>query len=446
MRSIGAKKYSAIWALGAAALGCGAEAGEPEALGSLARELRCSDGTLDPECTWKANWSRLTAADNSDVSGGHYKSPALCVSTWEQASGQSRAGWLAVSVDQNEKYQVLAFSGNVAPNRSASWSQYGATKRWASKPTCAIRETAAWTDDTPVGGFLIAGKVKGNTNPPSNDPNHNKIFVSAGRFAPWYPSFPNPQIWQNPTYVTGFAAVSNDAYSTGGLPALGSTGLSSSFGDPAVVLVFMDDAQDTIYAHTHALPYLNGSGAVDGPWSAKIEGPTLPCDSNGCWKAQGTPAIAREAVTFRIVVHATRTVSGVTSHRLYETHFYSDGSGGYFSQYNGSPGAFWTHRTLPGVNEATPWIDGDPFITADPGEGHLTLYFRQGSTIMQTTFTYPGATHAPTPVHAGINERTFVGSPAAVAGVGFDMGSHVALALEDNKGLYFIDSDGDIIP
>jgi hypothetical protein len=445
MRSISAYNYLAAWALGAAALGCGAEAGdeELEAPRSLSQELRCWDGSTNPECVWKSNWSRLVPLNHPDIAGGHYNSPALCVSTWAQEEEHSRSGWLAVSVDQNDRYEVLAFSGNVAPNRSLSWGVYGATKRWTSKPTCASREPATWSDGTTsVGGFLIAGKVRGNTSPPTNDVNHNKIFASAGRFAPWYPGVD----WPNPGFVTPFEEVDPDGrvYATGGLPALGSKVDEGGFGAPAAVLVFMGTDQRTIYAHTHALPYTAPSGGTAGPWSERIPGPVLPCDSNGCWRVEGTPSIAREVVTFRIVVHATRTVAQRTSHRLYETYFYSDGANGHFSQFSGSPSPVWSHRPVPGVVENSAWIEGDPAIEYDPDHG-TTLFFRQGSSIMQTSFTSSSFTSPPQPVHAGTN-RTFVGSPAAVGGVGFDNGTHVAMGVGTDKAIYYIDSDGNIIP
>ena len=201
MRSGGVFSCSVAWALWAAALGCGATTGgeELEPMGSVSQQLRCWDGSNDPVCVWKANWSPLKGANDADIAGGHFKSPAVCVSFWEQGD-QSRSGWLAVSADQNDKYEVLAFNGNVGPNRSASWGVYGSSKRWASKPTCASREATTWTDGSEVGGFVIAGKVLGNTG---SDPNNNKIFASAGRFAPWNPGEP----WQNPGFVTAFQEV-----------------------------------------------------------------------------------------------------------------------------------------------------------------------------------------------------------------------------------------------
>jgi hypothetical protein len=327
MRSVGICSHSVAWALCAAALGCGATTGDNELdLGSVSQQLRCWDGSNDPVCVWKANWSPLKGANGADITGGHFKSPAVCVSFWEQGD-QSRTGWLAVSADQNNKYEVLAFNGNVGPNRSTSWGVYGSSKQWASKPTCASREATTWTDGSGVGGFVIAGKVLGNT---SGDPNNNKIFASAGRFAPWNPGEP----WQNPGFVTAFQEVDPGlrSYATGGLPALGAKVEEGGFGAPALALVFMGSDQRTIYAHTHALPYTTSSGAISGPWSQRISGPTLPCESGVCWKVDGTPSITREAVTFHIVVHATRG----SSHRIYETYFYSDGAGGHFSKFDGS--------------------------------------------------------------------------------------------------------------
>jgi hypothetical protein len=374
-----------------------------------------------------------------DISGGHYKSPAVCVSAWEQGAGNNLTGWLGVSVDQNNKYEVLAFNGNVAPNRSASWAVYGA-KKWTSKPTCSSREQVKWSDGTTVGGFLIAGKVLGSTNPPTSDPNNNKIFASAGRFAPWYPS----QAWQNPGFVTVFEEVdpAHRAYATGGLPALASKVDQSGFGAPAAVMVFMGTDLRTIYAHVHALPYTTSTGTTSGPWSQRITGPALPCDSGGCWTVDGTPSIVREVVTFRIVVHAKRN----SSHRIYQTYFYSDGGTGNFSQVTGSPALIWFQLTVPGVVESSNWIESDPVVTFDP-DTQNTLWFQQGASIKQTSFTGGGSfTASPQPVYSAGLRPTFVGSPAAVGGVGFDMGSNVAFGVGSDKVLYHIDSRGDILP
>jgi hypothetical protein len=333
---------------------------------------------------------------------------------------------------------VVAFNGNISPNRSTSWSVYGSSKKWSSKPTCINREPAKWTDNTPTGGFLIAGKVLGSTTPPTNDAAHNKLYVSAGRFAPWYPP---PSTWQNPNFVTSFEEVdpAHRVYATGGLPALGSA-VETGFGAPAAVMVFAGTDQATICAHTHKLPYTTPAGVTDGPWSNRITGPTLPCDAGGCWKISGTPAIIREVVTFNVVVHAVRG----TSHRIYQTYFYSDGSAGHFSQVTGTPALFWNKLTVPGVVESTAWIDGDPWVTYDPTVWN-TLFFRKGNAIKQTSFSGTSFTAAPASVYK-INNKTFASSPAAIGGVPFDMGSHVALAVGTDKALYFLDSLGDIIP
>jgi hypothetical protein len=94
MRSIEICKYLLTSALCAAAVGCGAgtnDVGAADQLagdegietGTVSEALRCWDGSTDPVCVWKANWSALKGANGVDIAGGHYRSPAVCVSWWE---------------------------------------------------------------------------------------------------------------------------------------------------------------------------------------------------------------------------------------------------------------------------------------------------------------------------------------------------------------------------
>jgi hypothetical protein len=409
-------------ALCAAALACGAaedttlldstnadpaaEASAGTELGTVEQALRCSTNGVpsnDPNCPWRTQWSRLNAANNIDIS--HRMAPALCANP--------TGGWLTVSVDANSKYNVLQWHSLGANSRSPSWSVYGATRTWNSKPACAIRENFTRPQDGEVvGGFVVAGKLK------STDANSNRLFASPGILAPAFP------LMENPTFQSGFAAVDPQlrSYATGGLPGMSS--VVDEAGAGSVLLAFMGDDLRTIHAHVHGLPYNSFPN-----WEQRVSGPTLPTG----WTAVGAPSIARLPVTFQIMVHAHNNATG--GDRLYETHFFGSTSSGasHFSNEIGSPFPAWTLRLNSGA------IADDVWITSQPDIG-TTAYFRRGTQIMQT-----GQPFGTRPVLA-VRPNTgivFASAPAATAGVAFDQGSHIVTARSTSNQLFWVESNND---
>jgi len=258
-----------------------------------------------------------------------------------------------------------------------------------------------------VGGFVVAGKLK------SSDSNNNKLFASPGLMAP-------AVLAENPTFQSGFAVVdSTRAYTTGGQPGMSSFVDESGVG--AVLLAFLGDDLRTIHGHVHNLPY-NSNG-----WSTRISGPVLPAG----WTAVGAPSVTRLPVTFQIMVHAHNNATG--GDRLYETHFFTNGSTSHFSNEVGSPFPTWTLR----LNSGT--IADDPWITRHPDFG-TTVYFRRGSQIMQT-----GEPIGSNPVLA-VRPNTgivFASAPAATGGVAFDQGTHVVTARSTSNHIFWTESNND---
>jgi hypothetical protein len=385
-------------ALSAIAVGCGATVeNEPPGgeLGTSAQALRCVGDPSNPNCPWKGEWSQLLPENDTDIT--HTWGPALCSST---------PGWMAVSVDNQNRFRVLQWS---PLNRGPDWGFYGSSRTWRSKPTCAMREDYA----TGRPGFVIAGKLR------SNDGNNNKIMASAGAMAPsaQFPDNPTPE----PGAAGAFAPVSNTTYSSGGLPALGS--MLDDFGGGAVVVAFMGDDARTIYAHNRNLPY------HEHGWSTRITGPVLP----GSWRVVYAPTVARHPQTFQIVIHARNQTTGADA--LFQTHFYTNGDNvAHFSNEIGSPVVAWTQLASVGT------IDDDPWITNSSAHG-VTAYFKRGTQIMETSLpSYAGSVLAVKP----INGVQFGSSPAATANTPFDMGTHVVIARTTSNQLFYVDSNQDV--
>ena len=376
-------------------------------LGTAEQAIRCSPSGVpsnDPNCPWRTPWIQLEAANHIDIS--HRMAPALCANP--------TGGWLTVSVDANSKYNVLQWHSLGVNSRSPSWSVYGATRTWNSKPACAIRENFTRPQDGEVvGGFVVAGKLK------SNDSNNNKLFASPGMLAPAFP------LTENPTFQSGFAVVDPRAqgprsYTTGGLPGMSS--VVDEAGAGSVLLAFMDDDLRTIHAHVHQLPY------NDFPkWEERVSGPALPTG----WTAVGAPSVTRMPVTFQIMVHAHNNATG--GDRLYETHFFSSGGVFHFSNEIGSPFPTWALRLNSGA------IADDPWITYHPDMG-TTAYFRRGTQIMQT-----GQPFGTRPVLAVRPDTgiVFASAPAATGGVAFDQGTHIVTARSTSNHIFWIESNND---
>jgi hypothetical protein len=328
--------------------------------------------------------------------------PALCANP--------TGGWLTVSVDASSKYNVLQWHALGSTGRSPSWSVYGSTRTWNSKPACANRENFTRPQDGEVvGGFVLAGKLK------STDPNtNNKLFASPGMLAP------ASTMAENPTFQSGFAVVDNTrSYTTGGLPGMSSA--VDEAGAGSIVLAFMGDDLRTIHAHVHNLPYNSNS------WQSRISGPLLPTG----WTAVGAPSVTRLPVTFQIMVHAHNNATG--GDRLYETHFFSSGGVTHFSNEIGSPFPTWTLRLNSGA------IADDPWITYHPDFG-TTAYFRRGNQIVQTGQPFGSLPVLAVRPDTGI---VFASAPAATGGVAFDQGTHIVTGRSTSNHIFWVESNND---
>jgi hypothetical protein len=388
------RQWRRAWAasrLGAAVMlllfvGCGEGIRDGERPGDLERRsgaLRCYDSngnpSNDPDCPWRY-WSRLQPLNpNSDIT--HTRAPAHC---------GTPAGFLTVTVDTSSRYRTLQWS---ALSKAPNWATYG-TRTFASKPACALRETAAPGQP----GIVLAGKGT-----------DNRIYASPGTMAP----LNDPQA--NPVGAS-FAAVSNTTYSTGGNPGMASDGF-------AVALVFMGTDNRTIHAHLRQLPYTQNG------WSMRITGPALPSG----WTAVGSPSVAMAFWVFRILVHARNG----SQDRLFEIHLVNSGNQSYFSTETGEPGQ-WRQLPVTGV------IHDDPALLYSTNWGHQ-VYFRSGAQILQTTGSYPLGDIPPLPVmpSAGVQ---FASAPAGSADYSFDQGMNIVVARTTANQLFFAESWNDNNP
>jgi len=308
--------------------------------------LRCKATSTDPGgCVWKAVGPFLPGNVAPDPIT-HTQSPALC--------GTSTPSAAAVFSVDSKTGQFVALQYNVnAP--ATAWSNYGFMS-FSSPPTCTFREL----DQGGNAGIVVAGKSATSSTA-------GGIFASAGTMAPnGYPQ-------GNPTTSTPFTQISSATYplnSFAGNPALASNASNR------IVLTFMSgpNLPNTVYAHTHDIPYLGAS------WSSVITGPALPTG----WNAQGAPAIVwKPSVSlFYIVVHG-RNGSGTDA--LFVTYF--NPSGNFFSNSSGTASLGWS----PSGGISVGHIDGAPSVEYAPALGATTIYFLNGSRMMQVSAPYTAA-------------------------------------------------------
>jgi len=267
------------------------------------------------------SWYAFPTATNID------SDPALC--------GNAGTAWFFAVRNSDQRYYVQShhYIGN------PEWKQFGA-RQFNSAPSCVFQQPFWDTTTSPSDKlFLMAGK--------SID---NRIYVIQGEFTGEF--VPGDSFaMENPDWTGPWAQLSATTYSgTNGLPALGSS-------RERVVVTFLDGGR--LYAHAQTLPYTNSAAA----WGGRIQGPLLPSGVT----ASGVPAIIYMDGATESFVVMIRGTAGTTA-GLYWVYF--DGS-----QFVGP----W-HQT-PTTNP----VDSDPSLEWDGNHDTVTVYFRTGNAVTQTS-------------------------------------------------------------
>ena len=242
--------------------------------------------------------------------------------------------YFLVAQTTTSQYQIRSFGRSANP----SWAAAG-SRAFNSAPTCTPERFPGTTD----GRFLIAGR--GSLD--------GKIYVAqglqgattAGSGVPPNPTFTIPNTQINGTAFTG----------TNGHPALATN-------NSRVVLTFKNGSRVT--AHQQSLPY----SATN--WGAAINSPLFPAGVT----VSGVPAI-----TF---------ISGSTNKFIVMVRGVSSGVAGlYWILFTGTAfeGSAWNQAFTAGVT-----VSSDPALEYDRQFDALTLYFRSGNDVLQTSVHNPG--------------------------------------------------------
>jgi hypothetical protein len=253
--------------------------------------------------------------------------PALC--------SNKGVGFFIATRNQDQRYYVKAMRYTQNP----VWKQFGA-RQFVSAPSCAFEEPMV-DFDAGSDAFLMAGK--------SLD---NRIYVVPGVWVGAVVEEPPDNFFHaNPDWTGAWTQVSATQYpGQNGLPAVGANGSRA-------VVVFLNS--NRIHAHAQSLPFVNTTAA----WGARIDGPVLPTGVTGT----GVPAITYQGGGTNRFVIAVRGVLG-GSGVLYWTYFDGTAFVGGWSQ----------------IPTSAP-VDSDPSLEWDFLNDTVTVYYRTGQRITQTS-------------------------------------------------------------
>lgn len=359
-------------AVGCGALGCGADADfqhdvREGDLGSTSRDLRHPGGNADVYRSWSAV---------QDSNGGEtfVDDPALCASA---------SGFTVVARDSTNRFKTITYQTGFT---ASSWSSYG-TRSFNSKPACASTD-AVDSSGQKAYQIVLAGK----------DSASNKLYASLGQADNQSDADP-----VNPDPLTVWAKVSDDVYASG--PAV-------SVGRGRIV-VLGRKSDNRLYAHYRTLPYNQGS------WSGAIQAPALPTG----WTLQGAAAAAMttSGVNLHTVVVRARNSQNVS--RLYFTYFKDTG----FVRSATAPNLDWIEIPTGGVTVSS----SDPALEYDTGIGTLTLYFRSGNHLYQSSGLDQGLGGSAFTAVDSQEGHAFTGGPAAIGSADTDS-DHAVIARRTN--------------
>ncbi len=293
--------------------------------------------------------------------------------TWSSASADTaidtdpsicsnQVGYFVTVRNSDQRFHVRRTVQQTNP----AWKQFG-TRQFASAPTCTMQQPYPGSGNK----FLLAGKGT-----------DNRVYVVEGLLPAAAPGAPPP----NPDWTGSWTEVSSTQYSgNNGRPALGSNG-------SRVVLAFLNGSR--VNARNQTLPYSASS------WSSPpAQSPVFPSGVT----VSGIPAITYiSGSTNKFVV----MVRGLTS----------GGAGLFWIYFNGTSfDGDWTQAFIPSA------VDSDPAMDWDTTYNALTVYFRSGNEIIQTSVTLPGGLGVwpfyPIPASSS---TVILGAPRAVFGGGIE--------------------------
>jgi len=270
-------------------------------------------------------------------------------------------GYVVGVRNSDQRYYLKRTSFSTNPN----WKQFG-TKTFSSPPSCSMQY--AYPDTNPL--FLLAGKGT-----------DNRIYVIEGTLPTATDLVP-----PNPDWTGPWAQVSSSEFSgsSNGRPALGTN-------NSRVVLTYLNN--NRIYARYRNLPYGSNS------WSSVVTAPQFPAGVT----VTGIPAITYvRGSTNRFTIMVRGTNAGATG--LYWIYFTG-------TAFQGS----WGQAFIPGT------ISSDPAMEYDTVYNALTLYYRSGNEVIQTSVAHPGELGSrpfwPIP---NLASTTVLGAPRVVFGGGIE--------------------------
>lgn len=272
--------------------------------------------------------------------------------------------WFIATQNTDSRYYLKSAALSLNP----SWKQFG-SRQFNSAPTCASQKTTDFK-------FVLAGR--------STD---GRMYAIEGVQPPLTSGTPS-----NPNWTGPWAEVSGTTYSgSNGRPALGSNG-------SRVILAFKNGSR--ISVHQQALPY-----SSTGWNTTAINSPNFPSGVS----VSGIPAVTYiSGSTNRFVV----MVRGTTS----------SGAGLYWIYFTGT--AFqgsWTQAFIPYT------VSSDPALEYASDYGAMTLYFRSGDEVIQTSAENPGGLGIypfyPIPDYVNADLR---GAPRAATPAGIE-GTHTVI-------------------
>lgn len=277
--------------------------------------------------------------DADDVAAAAVDDPAVCFSF---------NGYVVFQRDSSNQFKSVTWDsgGSNDDNRSSKWTTWSpsedTSRTFNSKPACANLDTA----DGVMGGtakeykLLLAGRGS-----------DNKLYASAAQgntsgdgSASTPPSVLSKK-WTRLDEDKAFASA----------PA-------AAAGGGKIVVVGLSD--NRFYAYVRALPYSGSS------WGTAIKAGALPSG----WTPQGNPAIAYVLGGINRFMVVTRATDGSVT-RFFRAYF--DGSS--WVKFATSPNDLWAQLPMDVA------ISGDPALAFSTDVNALTLYFRYGAWIVQTT-------------------------------------------------------------
>jgi hypothetical protein len=373
----------------AAALGCGAVAGEEESavLGVSAQALKDPDDPDGP-----LEWEGWEAMSEPSVTMA-WASPALT----------SCGGHCLVAFQKSQDNQYWGFA-SLNP-QEGTWIRYD-TRTFQSSPA-VVRFQA--TDD---GGWhiLVVGRGAGSS---ASNRRHYWSTASVGPVGSGAAVDP-------PVRLTSFATINGNSFSGAyGFPALA----ARTNGD--VLMAYIDGTN----VYVNFKPYI--SDIEENNWVPRVLAPSLPTG----WQPVETPAVTAgyrfgAAHWYTLVVRAK---SSGQDDRFYRIFF--DGA-----TWRDPFGTAQWKRVFP-FSGSMPVINSSPALEYSPTLLTHTLYYRSGDNFYQGSFITQQLEEVPKHMIGMTQNPALTSAPSANGGVPFEAGEHWAIGRDKStRRLHFVQS------